>query len=374
MPPSPRRLNQPAVAACWRATVFFLATVALAPFLATCRPAGSSSAEQVVLYVSADEFLARQVIAAFEREHGIEVRFIGDTEATKTTGLAQRLRQEKENPQADVYWSSEIFLTIALAGEGLFEEHISDAVADWPRQHRDGQRRWHAFAARPRVIVYATDRVAAEQVPATWMNLTWDTFRGRIVMADPRFGTTGGHLAAMKAYWNEDIPGFYEAYLLGLKENGVRVLPSGNAGVVRAVAGGEADLGLTDADDVWAAQANGAKVALVYPRHSVDEDEPGNGTLLIPNTVARVRGGPNPRNARLLIDFLLSEAVERMIAESNSHNIPLNPALAGAYPQYAVDDPLRVDFERAAALRESAIAQAMDMLADGAEGDGSDAP
>jgi len=342
--------------------------------LATCRPPAASGGGEVVLYVSADEFLARQVIAAFEREQGVRVRFVGDTEATKTTGLANRLRQEKDNPQADVYWSSEIFLTVALAGEGLFDEHISDAAADWPRQHRDGQRRWHAFAARPRVIVYAPDRVAADSVPNTWMNLTWDRFRGRIVMADPRFGTTGGHLAAMKAYWNADIPGFYEAYLLGLKENDILLLPSGNAGVVRAVASGEADIGLTDADDVWAAQANGANVALVYPRHSVDEEEPGNGTLLIPNTVARVRGGPNPGNAARLIDFLLSQAVERMIAESSSHNIPLNPALEGAYPQYAVDDPLQVDFERAAAVRESAIAQAMDLLADGARSDGSDAP
>ena len=75
-------------------------------------------------------------------------------------------------------------------------------------------------------------------------------------MADPRFGTTGGHLAAMKAYWTSIMgAAYYTAFLEGLAANNVRLLPSGNAGVVRAVADGEADLGLTDTDDVWAAQA-----------------------------------------------------------------------------------------------------------------------
>jgi hypothetical protein len=32
------------------------------------------------------------------------------------------------------------------------------------------------------------------------MDLTNPNFRGRVVMADPRFGTTGGHLAAMKVF------------------------------------------------------------------------------------------------------------------------------------------------------------------------------
>jgi iron(III) transport system substrate-binding protein len=343
-----------------------------------CRPSPDQPNQTVVLYVSADEYIARQIIVAFEREHGIKVRFVGDTEAMKTTGLVSRLKQEQDHPQADVFWSSEIFQTIELAEGGILEEHLSESTADWPNQFRDGQRRWFGFAARPRVIVYAPDRVDPDFVPKTWMNLTWDTFKGRIVMADPRFGTTGGHLGAMKAYWSKTLPGFYEAFLMGLAENEIRLLPSGNAGVVRAVADGEADLGLTDADDVWAAQANGLDVQLVYPIHSADEQDLGNGTLLIPNTVARIKGGPNPEASKILIDFLLSERVERLLAESVSHNIPLNPILDDAYPDYAIDDPLRVSFERVATLRSEAIDQAMNHLGksepSGSEGETTDAP
>jgi iron(III) transport system substrate-binding protein len=325
---------------------------------------------RVVLYVSADDHVARMVVRAFEQQTGIRVDAVGDSEQTKTTGLANRLRAERDNPQADVFWSSEVFNTINLAEEGVLDDCAPSTGADWPMGFRDPQHRWYGFAARARVIVYAPDRVAPEVRPRTWMDLLHDRFRGRIVMADPRFGTTGGHLAAMKVYWSGLVgAAYYDAFLMGLADNEVRLLPSGNAGVVQAVADGEADLGLTDTDDVWAARARGLNVDLVYPRHDVEPGATGGGTLLIPNTVSRVKGGPHPEAAGLLIEFLLSAQVERMLAESVSHNVPVRPGLAADYPRLAVPDPLRADYRRAAAGLQGAIEQAMRRL-----GRGGDAP
>jgi iron(III) transport system substrate-binding protein len=326
------------------------------------------SEPRVVLYVSADDHIARQVVGAFEEHSGIGVDVVGDTEQRKTTGLVNRLRAERDNPQADVFWSSEIFMTISLAEEGVLAPYESAAAAGWPEAFRDPQGRWYGFAARARVIAYSPKRVPPEHRPRTWMDLRDPRFKGRIVMADPRFGTTGGHLAAMKAYWSRIVGGgYYEAFLMALADNEVRLLPSGNAGVVQAVADGEADVGFTDTDDVWAARARGLAVDLVYPRHLVDE-APGGGTLLVPNTVARVKGGRNPEAAGRLIDFLLSEEVERMLAESVSRNVPVRAALAAEYPDHAVADPLQVDFRRAAAMLQGAVEEAMRRLG------GNDAP
>jgi iron(III) transport system substrate-binding protein len=321
-------------------------------------------AQRVVLYVSADEHVASEIVRDFERETGIVVDMLGDTEAKKTAGLVERLRAEQNNPQADVFWSSECFMTIELAEDGVLDEHFSAATADWPAAHRDGQRRWFGFAARARVIVYAPSRVEADRLPFTWMDLTDARWKNRIVMADPRFGTAGGHLAAMRAYWRRIGLGdaYYEAFLHGLADNHVKLLPTGNAGAVDAVARGEADLGLTDTDDVWAAQANGYDLGIIYPRHHREPDETGGGTLLIPNTVARVKNGPNPAAAAQLIDFLLSEAVERALSESVSHNVPLRPSLADFAPLFAVDDPLDVNLRQAAELREDSVTRAMRIL------------
>jgi len=317
----------------------------------------------VVLYVSADEHIAREVIQKFEQQSGIVVNMVGDTEARKTTGLVQRLQSEASQPQADVFWSSEVFMTIDLAEEGLLAPFESPKVAEWPMQWRDAERRWYGIAARARVIVYSPDRVPADMIPKTWMDLTQSRFKDRIVMADPRFGTTGGHLGAMKLHWDREvIPGYFNAWLEGLAENNIRLLPSGNAGVVEAVARGEADVGMTDTDDLWAAQARGLKVELVYARHSSDAEEPEAGTLLIPNTVAMVKGGPNPERARQLMEFLLSEQVERLLAESDSRNVPLRPELASLFPDLRVPDPLRIDFKLAADLRGNAVRSAMQIL------------
>ena len=49
----------------------------------------------------------------FEKQTGIHVRLVTDTEATKSAALSERIEAEKDHPQADVYWGNEIFHTVA---------------------------------------------------------------------------------------------------------------------------------------------------------------------------------------------------------------------------------------------------------------------
>ena len=78
--------------------------------------------------------------------------------------------------------------------------------------------------------------------------------------------------------------------------------------------------------------------------------------------VARIKGGPNSVEAAMLIDFLLSEEIERMLADSTSHNIPVRKKIAAEFSQYQVPNPLKVSYQQAANMRERAVAQAMDWL------------
>lgn len=324
---------------------------------------------QVVAYVSADDAVARPILEAFEDEHGVRVLVRYDTEATKTTGLVNRIRAERDRPAADLLWSSEPFMMAQLADEGLLEAPPAEVLPDWPDALKDGDRRWHAFSGRARVVVYSPERVDAAEAPATWMDLLDERWRGRVVMADPRFGTTRGHLGAMKRYWDRNVmPGYYGAFLQGLAENEVRLLPGGNAAVVEAVASGEAEVGLTDTDDVFAARDRGLAVAMVMPRHDPDEIVPGGGTLVVPNTVALVRGGPNRELAIELLEHLLSAEVELALLRSPSRNVPLvhAGAMTAADAERAaaatVADPLRVDLGRAAAAMPAAVEDAMSVL------------
>lgn len=331
---------------------------------------GGNGKNEVVLYSSADTDFVKLVTAAFEKETGITVKWVGDTEATKNTGLVQRLRTEKDAPRADVWWSSEPFATINLAGEGIFEAYTSGAAeagmpGGWPAGVRAKDGTWYGFAQRARVVVYNTERVKEEDVPRTLAALTDAKFRDRVGIARPRFGTTGGHMAAIAQI--HGIEGL-RTWLTALKANGVRVY-DGNASVMRAVANGEIVVGLTDTDDVWSGQRNGYPIAAAYERNDIAANpmasfrpppatlEIGWGPLVIPNMAALVKGGPNPENGRKLVDFLLSEKVERLLAESDSHNIPVRASLAGepAFAEYAVADPMAIGLERVAGMMGEAL-------------------
>jgi iron(III) transport system substrate-binding protein len=305
---------------------------------------------EVVLYYSADDYVAQPIIDAFEEVSGLTVRALGDTEATKTTGLVQRLRAESSAPRADVYWSSEVFLTIQLAREGLFSPLRAPRSRDYPSRKllEDGDL-WRGFAQRARVVVFNTERVEASEAPQTMQDLLDPRWKGRIVMARPQFGTTRGHMAMLVEQWGPEAT---RGWLEGLAANDVRLL-DGNSSVVRAVANGEALVGLTDTDDVWSGQRNGWPINLTYVQHDIDGRS--IGPLLIPNTVAVVDGGPNPDAAQRLAAFLLSEAVERMLAESDSHNIPTSPSVAAEFSQYAVPGAAVVDYERIADAMDEAM-------------------
>lgn len=366
--PEPSEIRSPRLAALAVAVAVGGAVVGamLAAIAAGC--SRGEDRPEVVLYVSADDSIARVVVDAFERAHRFRVRMVGHTEASQTTGLIERLRTERDAPVADVFWSSEVFTSIDLAREGVLVPSDPPAAASRPADSRDPQGRWHGFAARARVIAYDPERFAAGELPEAWSDVIRDRWSGRVVMSDPRFGTAGGHLGVMKHWWDTRLmPGFYDAWLLGLRDVGVRLLPGGDAAAVRAVLEGAADLALTDTDAVRAAQAAGGRIAMVYPRHAKDPGR-GHGTLVIPSAVGLVAGGPNPEAGLALVDFLLSPAVERILAESDARTIPMHPELAGAYPDLDVPDPLAVDFAAAAAARGPALARALRVVLGPAEG------
>jgi iron(III) transport system substrate-binding protein len=348
-----------------RSTLAILVLALLAPtWMTAC-----SEQPSVVVYVSADESVARPILAAFEARTGIRVDPVFDTEATKTTGLANRLREERNRPRADLFWSSENVQTIRLAEEGVLAEAHSPALDAWPADAKDPSSRWFAFAARARVIVYSTERVPERDRPTTWMELVQDRWAGRVAMADPRFGTTRTHMGVLASVWERRMmPGYFDAWLQGLRENRVALLTSGNGGVVEAIAEGQFDIGMTDTDDVWGAQRRGLKVDLIYPRHALASDEPKGGTLLIPNTcalVARPVGDDGDGSAALqLLEYLLSPEVERALLASDSRNIPLGPALATEAAAVLPPDALEVDWSKAAAASDAAADRAARVLHD----------
>ncbi|MHC4645569.1 MAG: extracellular solute-binding protein [Planctomycetota bacterium] len=328
-----------------------VAAVLFMPVL-SCSKRPHQKAGQVVLYCSVDEVIAVPIIAEFEKQTGIEVKARYDTEASKTVGLVQKIRAEAAAPIADVFWSGEVFHTIRLARESLLAAYTSSRTEDWPARFRDSKGRWYGFALRGRVIAYNTRRVSAEEAPRSLEDVLDSRWKGRIVMAAPEFGTTGGDVASWFVHYGFDGA---VRILRALKANRIRLV-DGNSTAVRMVATGQADICFTDTDDVYAAQRNGWPVAMNYL------DQRGDGPLTIPNTAAVIKGSPHPKAAAELMDFLLSEKLEQMLARSDSHNAPIHPSVAEQYASYAIPNPLTIDYEKVADGLTTAIRTAREIL------------
>jgi iron(III) transport system substrate-binding protein len=291
-------------------------TIALAVLAAcaACRP--TTDAREVVAYTSVDQVFAEPVFRAFEGETGVRVRAVFDTEETKSTGVLNRLIAEASNPRADVFWSGDPVRPFQLIKRGLVEPYASAQAAGLPETARAPDGTWTGFAARARVLLVNRARVAATDTPRSVRDLANPRWRGQTALANPLFGTTTMHVAALFTIWGQDRT---RAFLDELKAQGVRIASS-NGEVKRLVVAGEVAFGLTDTDDANEALKEGANVEVVYP------DQHDLGTLLMPTTAVLLKRGPNAAGGRRLIDYLVSAPVERQMAASAAH-MPLRPGV-----------------------------------------------
>ncbi len=322
---------------------------------------------QVVVYCAVDQDLAEPILDEFQKRTGIAVLTRFDTEASKTDTLVQKIEAEAGDPVADVFWSGEIFRTIVLAQEGLlapYDPPVRSSVGGAgagtggagssaiPAQYHDPNGRWYGFALRARAIAYSTQRVPPEAVPRRLEDLLNPRWKGRIAMADPRFGTTKGDVASWFAHYG---PARARQILEGLKANAVSP-GGGNSTTVAQVANGLADLALTDSDDVYVAQKKGWPIGLALL------DQGGEGVLTFPHTAALVKGGPHPREAAELMAYLLSAAVEERLAASDARNSPVRPELAKKFPAQAIPKPLPVPYDQVAAQLPAAVQAAEEVF------------
>ena len=311
------------------------AAALLLPFVLTLG-AGCAREPDVVLYCSLDQVFSEELVRAFERETGLVVRAEFDVEAQKTVGLVTRLREERARPRCDVFWNNEIAHTVALAEEGLLAAYDSPAAADIPERWRDPERRWTGFAARARVFIVNTELADPAEIRGL-DDLLDPRWAGLVCMARPLTGTTLTDVVALYVGWGEERT---RAWLERATAEGSPLsFVQSNGQVMRLVREGQMAWGLTDTDDFRVAQAMGFPVEAVFP----DQGEGGEGTLLLPNTIAVLAAAPHPEAARRLVDFLLSRQVEARLAASDSAQIPVREG---------VERPAQVADADALVLRE----------------------
>jgi iron(III) transport system substrate-binding protein len=280
---------------------------------------GKGDSREVIVYAAQDQVYAEPILKDFEKQTGIKVRAVYDSEATKTVAIANRLLAERDHPQCDIYWGNEELRTHQLASRNIF--HPTNG--------------WAAFGYRSRRMV-ASAAASAPVTPASLVELTNSVYRGKVALAYPLFGTTAAHFMALRQHWGESN---WLAWCRALAAN-EPFLVDGNSVAVKFVARGEAVIGLTDSDDIAAEIREGSKVKAL----------PISGeTLLIPNTVAVIRHAPHPVAAQRLFEYLQTHAVTERLVQAG--------ALEGARVTDVANDTLKPDWESLLRELETSTAQ-----------------
>ncbi len=302
----------------------------------------------IVLYSSVDAGVIEPILDGYTRRTGVRIDLVTDTEATKTTGLVQRLITEQPNPRADVWWSGETVGTVQLARAGALQPYTSlaaeataraSALPAWPV--RDARGLWYGLALRPRIIVYHTGVYPApDAAPRSIAALARSA--KPVAIAKPAFGTARGHLAALYLHLGRDA--FTELM------SSVRWRTyDGNAAVVRAVASGECDAGLTDYDDYHAGLANNWPLGCSFIGFTPDAAQQ---IIATPGTVALVAGAPHPELARAFIDEVLTVATEQTLAAGDWCAMPVLGSVQTPGDRYKGLTPAAIDWEKAADFLE----------------------
>ncbi len=322
--------------------VFFWGTVGVLVVGLFLRYHGPGSAPRpfVVVYVSEDQVFSEPILRDFEKETGIRVRAVYDTEEAKSTGVVNRLIAEKENPQADVYWANEPIRAEVLKHKGIAAPYVSGNARGIPSVFKDPDGYWTGFSARARVFVVNKE---VEDPPRGVLAYTDPRWRGRAVIANPLFGTTTAEIAALFTIWGKDRA---EAFMTAMKRNVVAV-STDNGESADFVASGRYDFSLVDSDDAVNRMRRGEPVVMVYP----DQGNDGLGCFIVPNAAVLIKGAPHPEAARRLIDYLLSGETERKLAFADCAQIPLHPGVPLPSEMKTLDEikVMPVDYARVAA-------------------------
>jgi len=219
-----------------------VASVAMLVALLTpaCRPAAEQAAAplpQVVVYSGRSESLAGPLFERLEESLGMQimVRYGGTAE------LAATLMEEGEATPAHVFLSQDAAALGALARADLLAALPAAVLARVAPEFRSPDGEWVGLSGRARCVVYNTERVRREDLPASLEQLIEPRYRGRFGIA-PTNGSFQAHLAV---YYTIAGRAALEELLSGLEANEPGRYPK-NSAIVEAVIAGEIDFGLVN--------------------------------------------------------------------------------------------------------------------------------
>ena len=263
------------------------------------------SAEEVRLYTQRHYSADREILAAFTKQTGIDVKVI----KAGANELLSRLQAEKSSPQADVYISVDAAALDRADAAGLLDKVTDKDLTDrFPADMIGQNSTWIPITMRARVIVYSIER-AGKNLPKTYQDLASPEWRGRLLIRSSSSVYNQSLLASILA---AEGRGPALSWASSVQKNMARPPQGGDRDQVRAVAQGLGELavtntyylGILEKSDDPKDRAARAAVGVIFPNQG------DRGAHVNISGGGIVKGAKNRAQALALLKFLTSKKVQ----------------------------------------------------------------
>lgn len=260
----------------------------------TPAPAPNTKDMQLTVYVGLTEDHGNAVCKAFEKKTGIKTSMI------RMSGgeILAKIRAEKGNPQASVWYGGPADSFIAAKLDGILENYISPEAAKIPDKFKDAEGAWTGIYTGYMGFIVNKKLVEEKKafVPQTWDDLLKPEFKGQVVVANPGSSGTGYTLIATQVQRLGSEEKAME-YLKALDAN-VKIYPKSGISGAQNAAMGECMVGIGFLHDGIKYFLDGyTDVVCVSPTD-------GSGYEI--GATAIIKDAPDLEAAKMFTDFVLS--------------------------------------------------------------------
>ena len=251
----------------------------------------------LVIYSPNSEGLLNATIPLFEEKYGVNVELI----QAGTGELVKRIQSEKNDPYADVLFGGS--WSLMADNEDLWEPYVSANDGNVVDAYKNTCGFITGNVLDGSVLIVNTDLIGDIKVEG-YEDLLNPELKGKIATADPAnsssaFAQLTNMLLAMGGYEDD---GAWD-YVKNLFANIDGKISESSGAVYKGVADGEYVVGLSYEDPCAQLIKDGAPVKIVYPKE---------GTVYLPASATIIKGAKNMDNAKLFMDFILSEEVQNI--------------------------------------------------------------
>ena len=267
-------------------------TLLAALIVAGCFPTDDRT--PLVIYSPHGKELLTEFEARYEELHSnVDVQWLD----MGSQSVLDRLRSERANPQADVWWGAPAGLFETAANEGLLEPFQPTWAAQLPDDARNSQNMWHGTYVTPEVIAYNSEAVRGADIPRDWDDVLDPKWKGKVLIRDPLESGTMRTIFGMIIYRSirttgDTAAGFDWLRRLDAQTKEYVLNPTL---LYQKLARQEGLVTLWDMPDIEELKAR--------TNLPIDYVLPSSGTPLPVDAIAVVKGGKNTEEAKRFVEF-----------------------------------------------------------------------